>query len=295
MQVGIIINPVAGPRGQRAAEARRRLGTELLAEARLNGEVRLTTGRGSAGDIANDMVANGATTVVAWGGDGTINEVATVAAETGVALGVVPGGSGNGFARGLGLAREPRAALWTALTGVERAIDMGAVAGRRFVNVTGVGLDAHLATVFNQLTTRGRWAYLAAGVRELSSYRASTYTVRVASLEFTMEALLLTVANGPEYGSGAIIAPTARVDDGALDLVCVPSQSMLALVWHARRLFTGTIDRVPGVRLVAASAIEIAADHPLLFHVDGEVVQGPNCLRIAVDRSALRVRVPPHR
>ncbi len=291
MDVGIIINPASGAARSRSVDKRTRLAHEAIDASRVDGNVRLTTGRGSARAIAGEMLASGATTVVAWGGDGTINEVAGAVAAAGGVLGVVPGGTGNGFARGLGIELRPRAALQTALTGVERRIDTGEIDQRLFVNVAGVGFDAHLASVFNKLPTRGPLIYVRAALRELWSYRASTYTVRTETQHFTMAALLVTVANGPEYGTGAVIAPPAQFDDGMLDIVCVPPRSGASLVWQARRLFSGTVDQIPDVRLVTASSMEIAADRPLVYQVDGEVYEGSDSLRIQVKPSSLRVRV----
>ena len=292
MHTGIVINPEAGRRGARRAAARTRLARAALRRFAIEGDVRLTERPGSARAIARAMIADGATTVVAWGGDGTINEVAAEVAAAGAVLGVVPGGSGNGFARGLELERRPGDALGTALAGAERRIDTGEIDGRIFVNVAGIGFDAHLAAVFNQLSTRGVAAYLRAGWRELRAYRAVTYRVRTSRETFETTAFIVAVANGREYGLGAVIAPRARPDDGVLDLVCVSPRSTPSLLWSASRLFTGRLDRVSGIRYVADATIELAADRPLAFHVDGEVYSGGDRLKIRVNPSSLRVRVP---
>ena len=295
MSVGIIINPAAGGRRGRKSGSAVMRAEAALRERSIEGCVRVTERPGSAGEIARSMIAAGAATLVAWGGDGTINEVAAEVAGAGVTLGVVPAGSGNGFARGLGLERRVGAALRTALTGPVRPIDVGEIDGRTFVNVAGIGFDAHMAGVFNRLPRRGAPAYFRAGIRELLSYRGETYTVRTARETFTMPAFLLAVANCREYGNSAVIAPHARPDDGLLDLVCVPARSLPWLVVNSFRLFAGTIDRLPGIRCVSATTVEIAADRALTFHVDGEVYAGGPSLRVRVDRAALRVRVPAER
>ena len=293
MRAGIIINPAAGGHRRRRIGDTVRRAEAALRECSMEGLVRVTEQRGSAREIARSMIAGGATTVVAWGGDGTLNEVAGEVAAAGAALGVVPAGSGNGFARGLGLERRNRAALRTALTGPVRLIDTGRIDGRTFVNVAGIGFDAHIAGVFNRLRRRGAPAYFQAGIRELCSYRGETYTVRTAQETFTMSAFLVAVANCREYGNGALIAPHARPDDGLLELVCVPARSLSWLVSRSYRLFAGTIDRLPGVRCVSAAMVEVTADRPLPFHVDGEVYAGGPRLRIRVAPASLRVRVPP--
>ncbi len=292
MDAGIIINPVAGLQRRRTAAGAVLQAEAALRKCSLDGAVRCTEQRRSAREIARSMIARGAKTLVAWGGDGTINEVASEVASAGATLGVVPGGSGNGFARGLGLDLRVGAALRTALTGPVRRIDTGEVDGRFFANVAGIGFDAHLAGTFNRLARRGAAAYFRAGVRELQRYRAETYTVRSAHETFTMPAFLLAVANCREYGSGAVIAPRARPDDGLLDLVCVPARSLPWLLVQSFRLFAGTVDRLRGIRCVSATALELSADRPLPFHVDGEVYAGGPCLRVRVAPSSLRVRVP---
>lgn len=293
MSAGIIINPAAGPRRRRGIGGAVARAEAALRECSVDGVVRLTEQRGSAREIARALIAAGASTVVAWGGDGTINEVAAEAAEAGVALGVVPAGSGNGFARGLGLERRVDAALRTALTGPVRRVDTGEVDGRRFVNVAGIGFDAHLARVFNGLPARGPAAYFRAGVRELRSWRGETYTLRAAGETFTLSAFLIAVANGREYGAGAVIAPRARPDDGLLDLVCVPSRPLPWLLLRSFRLFAGTVDRTPGIRSLPAAAVELTADRPLTFHVDGEVCAGGRRLLVRVLPGSLRVRAAP--
>ena len=292
MQAGIIINPAAGPRRRRATDGAVVRAKAALRACSVDGAVRVTEQRGNARTLARAMIAGGAKTVVAWGGDGTINEVAAEVAAAGVTLGVVPGGSGNGFARGLGLQRRAETALRTALTGPVRLIDTGEIDGRIFVNIAGVGFDAHMAGVFNRLTQRGAPAYFQAGIRELRSYRGETYTIRTGEETFSMAAFLVAIANCREYGSGAVIAPRARPDDGRLELVCVPARSVTWLLLQSFRLFAGTVDRLPGIRCVSGATIELAADRPLAYHVDGEVYDGGPCLRVRVAPASLRVRVP---
>ena len=292
MDVGIIINPIAGRHYLHAAHSRTQIAGQVLGTEGIDGEVKLTDGRGSAYELAEEMIGSGARTVVAWGGDGTINEVARATVDAGITLGVVPGGSGNGFARGLGLESQPRLALKTALTGPTRLIDSGEIDGRLFVNVAGVGFDAHLADVFNHLQVRGSWSYFSSGIRELLTYCSLRYTVSSDRHCFTMDAFLVTIANGPEYGLGAIIAPMARFDDGALDLISVAPRSPVSLLLQSRRLFSGKIHCLPEVHFISGAAMEIFADHPLKFHVDGEIYEGKERLLVRVRPSSLCVRVP---
>jgi YegS/Rv2252/BmrU family lipid kinase len=288
------VNPAAGPRRVRVAQRELARAERALAARGAEGTVRLTEGPGHAQELARAAVAARATLVCAWGGDGTVNEVARAVAGTGTALGIVPAGSGNGLARELGLPWDPVAALGVALGRRERVIDVGDVEGRLFVNLAGIGLDAHVAERFNarHRGRRGHWPYLAIGTREIFRYRARTYTLRVGGETWREEALAIVCANARQYGGGAVVAPTARPDDGHLDLVVVAPRPPLQALRDSLHLFRGTLDRAPGVRTARTPAVEIAGPEPILFHVDGEPVTGGPVVTVRVRPAVLRVRVP---
>jgi diacylglycerol kinase (ATP) len=256
--------------------------------------VTLTEGPGHACALAQAAVAARATLVCAWGGDGTVNEVARVLAGTGTALGIVPSGSGNGLARELGLPWDEVQALDVALGRRERVIDVGDVEGRLFVNVAGIGLDAEVAARFNARRggRRGLGPYVWMGARELLRYRAREYTIRAGGETWREEAVAVVCANGRQYGGGAVVAPTARPDDAQLDLVVVGSRPPLVALRDALHLFRGTLDRAPGVRTARVATVEIAGPDPILFHVDGEAVVGGPLITVRVRPAVLRVRVP---
>jgi YegS/Rv2252/BmrU family lipid kinase len=266
----------------------------VLAERGVAGTVRLTEGPGHALELAQAAVVARATLVCAWGGDGTVNEVARAVAETGTALGIVPSGSGNGLARELGIPWDPVAALGVALGRRERVIDVGDVDGHVFVNLCGIGLDAHVAARFNARPRgrRGVWPYVAISAREILSYRAREYAIRVGGETWRERALVVVCANARQYGGGAVVAPTARPDDGHLDLVVVGERPPLVALRDALHLFRGTLDRAPGVRTARVTAVEIAGSEPILFHVDGEAVAGGPAVTVRVRPAVLRVRVP---
>jgi diacylglycerol kinase (ATP) len=266
----------------------------VLAARGVEGTVRLTEGPGHALELARAAVAARSALVCAWGGDGTVNEVARALAGTGTALGVVPAGSGNGLARELGIPWDPAGALTVALGRRERVIDVGDVEGHLFVNLCGIGLDAHVAALFNARRggRRGLWPYVAIGAREILRYRAREYTIRVGSETWQERALVIVCANARQYGGGAVVAPTARPDDGQLDVVTVAARPPLVALRDALHLFRGTLDRAPGVSTRRTPTVEIAGSEPILFHVDGEAVTGGPVLTVRIRPAVLRVRVP---
>jgi hypothetical protein len=174
-------------------------------------------------------------------------EIASVLAFGQVPMGIVPAGSGNGLARELGLPFEPAAALEKAVGGSARAIDVGEIEQRLFVNVAGIGIDAHVAARFNAVGNlrRGPRTYVAMTAAALTNYRAKTYDIAVAGERITKKALLIVLANGTEFGNRILIARGARVDDGLLDMVVVEERSRLATISRVPWLLSLSIHRVP--------------------------------------------------
>lgn len=276
------------------AAARAETAAALIAQRGLDAQVFVTERAGHARELAAAAVNNGVTTVLAWGGDGTVNEVASALVFRDARLGVVPGGSGNGLARELGIPLDPIRALGAALDGRERQIDVGEFGGRIFVNVAGVGLDARVAYGFGAADggRRGLRRYLTVAAREIFASKPEAYTLVTDGAVAPVRALLIAIANGRQYGNGAIIAPTARLDDGRLDVVVAGMTSAVAAALQVPRLFTGSIASAPGVSIVKATEIEIRAAAPFPCHVDGEPFMGGPTVVARCRPGALRVIVP---
>jgi diacylglycerol kinase (ATP) len=292
MSVTIIINPISGGASPEQARARAQLASAVVDRHGDPAEVFVTEGRGHAKELAKAAVRRGARLVISWGGDGTLNEVASALAFQDVPLGLVPAGSGNGFARELGVNRRPEQAIADAIRAEPRAIDLGEVDDRLFVNVAGFGFDAYVAAEFDKRGARRGFAgYVAITARALFTYIPQSYTITTAEGCKASRAVLVTVANSAQFGNGARIAPRALLDDGLLDLVVVEERARWRTVCHVPRLFDGTVERMPGCSICHIQRATIESDQPLLFHVDGEPVQGGKQVGVRVHPAALRVAV----
>ncbi len=222
--------------------------------------IEITDRPGHGAAIARQAIAERASLVCGWGGDGTLNELASVLAESSMPLGVIPGGTGNGLARELGISMQPARAMRQAVMGVDRWLDVGEIGGRLFVNVAGLGFDAHVARRFNELgRRRGFLAYIATSFTELIVYHPEAYAIALPGETIRGQALMVVVANGAQYGNGARVAPEAQPDDGRLDVVVVESRSPLLNVWRARRLFDGQLGREEGVSFRRAEMLTISS------------------------------------
>jgi YegS/Rv2252/BmrU family lipid kinase len=296
LNVAVIVNPISGT-GGRPELARRRItaAEAALAARRADGRVLVTEQSGHGAVLAREALAAGASLVVAWGGDGTINEVASELAFRDVSFAVIPSGSGNGLARELKIPCEVGQAFATAFAPSERVIDAGEIEGRLFFNIAGVGLDARVAHEFavTGLQRRGFARYLQIAAQQLLSFRAGQYGITADGVATDRRALIIAVANGRQYGNGAVIAPDARIDDGQLDVIVVGERSALRALMQMPLLFTGRIGRVPGITMMPAHEVLITAAEPMIYHADGEPCVGGTSIHIRIRPRALRVRVPP--
>jgi YegS/Rv2252/BmrU family lipid kinase len=299
MHVGIVINPIAGRRGHQPGEAeRRRTFTQSRADAAgVTATIVMTEGPGHARELAQRFVAARCDSVIAMGGDGTVNEVAQALAGTSIPLGILPSGSGDGLATGLGLTTDLERAMHTALTSEPVAIDVGYAGDRIFLNIAGIGFDGAVAHLFASRSTRGALGYVGTGARLAWSYAAPDYEVRwqAGGVEEIRRGrkLLLGFANGPTYGNLAVLAPDASLRDGLLDMVLVSAGGPVRQAWRARRLFWNHRRAAEGIERAQIAKATVTADR-LVGHLDGEPFEASGTLEIGVRPQALWVRPGRH-
>ena len=291
MSTVIIINPISGGVSPRGARARAQLALAVVDAHGDPAEVLMTEAVGHARALAKSAVRRGARLVMAWGGDGTISEVASALAFEEIPLGIIPAGSGNGLARELGVSMRPERAIADALQAVPQPMDLGELDGHLFANIAGIGFDAHIASRFATATRRGFIGYAGITARALTGYVPQRYRVTTGGVETAHHAILVTIANSAQFGNNARIAPGARVDDGELDLVVMEERSRFGTLCRLPRLFNGTVAGVPGCTIRRIREATIEADAPMIYHVDGEPGQGGTSLRARVHPGALMVAV----
>lgn len=293
-RAALILNPISGQGTPgRVLRDRLVLARTTLARHDVTVDAHVTAGSGDGHRLAAQAVREGAALVIAWGGDGTINEVGSALVSTNIPLGIVPAGSGNGLARDLGLPLDAEQALTVAAGAVDRDIDAGALNGELFFNVGGIGLDARVAERFAACAPeqRGFRAYARISAGELWRYRPRDYTITVAGQHLVRSALMITIANSRQFGNGALIAPRARLDDGELDLVVVQAQSLARVALHIPALFRGTLQHGRGIDMQRIRSAAIAAPGPIAFHVDGEPRVAEGEVAVTIHGRVLRVRV----
>jgi diacylglycerol kinase (ATP) len=242
-------------------------------------------------------VERGVDTILVVGGDGTVNSVGRELIGTPVTLGIIPTGSGNGFARHFGTPLSPPRAVAALARGEVRSIDVGVVGESPFLVTCSMAWEAAIADAFEKAPIRGILPYIFAGMQELFEYDPQDFKVTLDSKK-TIELarpLLFTIANLSQYGGGAKIAPQARADDGYLELVVARRQDIAKLIANVGRLFDGSIQRLPEVVSHRFQVMQVQRDHHAPIQIDGELVDAPADIRVGILPDKLKVLVPQQR
>jgi YegS/Rv2252/BmrU family lipid kinase len=234
----------------------------------------------------------GVDVVYAVGGDGTVHEGAKRLIGKKPALGVLPTGSGNGFARHIGLPMDPRLSLQACARMRIEEIDTATVNGIPFVGTMGIGFDAWVAEQFASSSVRGLKTYAAIALRGFFGYQVEEYDISIDGTSQRQRALIIAIANASQYGNNARIAPLASLQDGMLDVVIVDRLSPLAIPSAGMRLFRGTLAGARGVSMQRGKKIVIRRRGAGAAHLDGETFSLPAELTIEVAPRSLRVLLP---
>lgn len=228
----------------------------------------------------------------AVGGDGTVHELSRRLIGRAPALGVLPIGSGNGFARHIGIPVNPAEALTSCGGGRVVTIDTASANGRPFLGVMGVGLDAVVAERFASSKVRGLETYVREGLRAFSEFSSEDYDITANGTTETHHALVVAIANSGQYGNNAKIAPLASLRDGLLDVVIVHHVGILDAAFLLARLFRGSIHESATVTTLQTPSLTLRRKTAGPAHLDGEPVMLPEVIEIRVVPQSLKLLVP---
>jgi diacylglycerol kinase (ATP) len=290
-RVTVIVNPASG-RGR---------GSRLLPDIRKTfasvgvTDVRITERPGDEKRLAALALHDGATTIVACGGDGTWSNAANAILSSGsdCRLALLAAGTGNDFAKSVGApARDIAATARLVADGAEMMVDVGQIEDRYFLNVTGFGFDiAVLDDLENIPLVTGDLLYLTAAVRQLFKFTGMHVDITTAAVARGPRAhLMLIVANGRNFGGMFQIAPDARIDDGKLDAISILDASPLTRISMLAAAPSGRHVRNPLVLSEQASSFTLKFGAPPAYETDGEYNQAKSStIEISCVPGALRV------
>jgi lipid kinase YegS len=241
--------------------------------------VRLTFEAGDARRYARAAARSGCDVVAAAGGDGTVNEVVNglVASRSGTALAIVPLGTANDFAKGLGIPEDVGSALRVAAEGTARPVDIARVNRRCFINVSTGGFGAATSQSAGRGLKKhlGGLSYILNGAKKMRDFRVRSAVFRVdGDIVHAGAFVFFAVGNARQTGGGTPLTPLARTGDGRLDIVLVHGMSRLQFVYLVPRLRAGTHLDSPHVSYYRTDDFTVEPHESVVVNADGEAVAG---------------------
>jgi YegS/Rv2252/BmrU family lipid kinase len=268
-----ILNPRSGTLGGKRSAIR--LIDRIWGATSRDYKILVTTRKGEGTRLAREEADRGSDFIVAVGGDGTLNEIVKGVLGRDICVGIIPAGSGNGFARHWNIPLNLEQACEKLLNPKIVRCDVGMADDHLFMVTFGCGMDADLSDRYSRSTVRGIGSYFYHGVKAYFDYQLVKTIVRVNGEEaYSGNPLLLTFSNTRGYGGGAVIAPQAQADDGLLDLCVIHRLPFKEALFNLPNMFNGTIQRIPGYlhKQMREAVIERSFEGPI--HVDGDPFPG---------------------
>ena len=266
-QIIFIVNPFAGHGSKAKIPA---LINNTVNKAKFDYDLVFTKHGGHAAELAEQAKNEGVDAVVSVGGDGTVNEVASALIYSDTALGIIPGGSGNGLSSHLGIGRNARKALDVIDRFETKIIDTATVNDRFYVNMAGVGIDGLVAYKTKQSSKRGFSTYLKGALTEAIKYKNQVYKVEIEGKEYEGKFLSINVANGSMFGYNFTIAANADTSDGLVDALMIHDAHKFDYFGNAWRFWAGRIHKSKFASLKKTSSIKVTSYDDSYIHIDGE-------------------------
>jgi YegS/Rv2252/BmrU family lipid kinase len=287
-KVLFIINPISGVGRHKTVE---KLIDEELDRKQFDYELSYTKAAKHAIELSSRGAKENFDIVVAVGGDGSVNEVGRSLVGTNSVLAILPCGSGNGTARHLKIPMNLRKAMQVINRGHVKTIDTFNVNDETAINVAGIGYAAHIAHEFSKFKKRGFSNYLKIAVKDSFKYKSQPCEIVVNGETKKLNAFIIDIANGTQWGNNAVIAPQAKNDDGLLDLCVVRDFPFINFPVMASRLFTKSVHRSKFVEIIKIKEATIRQEKTIA-HIDGEPYMIGNELKVKVNPLSLKVIVP---
>lgn len=289
MKLFFIINPKAGIKPKRNT-------TEYIEKhidkSRYDIEIAFTTCCGHATSLAVDAVKNGANAIIGFGGDGTIREIAKGMIGSDTALGIIPGGSGNGFADHFKIPRKWSSAIKIINNMKVSRIDTATINDELFIHAAGIGFDAIVSQKFADNLIRGLFSYIKTAFIEYLRFKPLNYTLFLDDKEIKRRAFLVTFANVSEFGNHFSISPEASVTDGLIDVVIGHPFFFTAVPGLLYRSLARTVHHSKHLEIIRVRDVKVLREFRNPVHFDGDVQRMDKELHIKVNPGSLKLIVP---
>lgn len=233
-------------------------------------EIQYTEYPSHAIEIARHAADHGYYAVIAAGGDGTLNEVVNGVSGKPIIIGIIPAGSGNGFAHHLGIRHNIEKAISVINKGNTMQIDIGKLNDRYFINLGGVGLDAKVAYKTQKNKSRGFLPYFLQTLSEIVNFKSSFMVIETPEKTWSGAYVTAVIANGSIYGYDFTIAPASILHDGQFDVLLFKKAPLWKYLINLPKLLRKKIHTSELVEYFKTSKITITPRDKVFYHVDGE-------------------------
>lgn len=288
-KIRFIVNPRSGANRKRNLPE---LIQKYIDHSKFDVEVSLTEYAGHAIELSRQAAENGFSMVVACGGDGSVNEISSPLIGTETVLGVVPSGSGNGFAGHLGIGRDWARAIQSLNNGTVITVDTCRLNGRTFVNLAGIGFDGVVSKRLHDSRVRGLWAYLRYTLEEVWAFKMQQLDIQLDGKQIMRECLLVEVANAPVYGYGFSIVPHANFNDGLLEVLVLNAAPKWRYLLESWRFLNRSFHRSRFAECFTCKEIVVRSSTKTCYHIDGEGFDLIGEAHFSIVPNSLKVMVP---
>jgi diacylglycerol kinase (ATP) len=254
--------------------------------------IEFTQSRGHATELSNDASQSGNfQLVVAVGGDGTVNEVASGLLHSATPMAILPKGSGNGLARHLNIPMKIERSLGTLFSSQLIEMDTFKVNGKLSLNVSGIGFDGHVANLFKDNKKRGLQGYAKVTLNEFLSFKEFEAEIITDDKTHSRKGFIIAIANSSQYGNNARIAPAASITDGILH-VCFLKKVPPYRLDFIYSFFAGKIEETSYCEIIETRNMVLKMNTPMAFHIDGEPCGSDTVFNIEILPKSLKMMVP---
>ncbi len=271
-----IMNPVSGANAERETIKKKlqiELGDSVI-------HIIETRGKDDISLIKEHLENNPWKAIIAGGGDGTIRMIAKAARGFDVPIGIIPMGSANGLARCLGV-DEISTAVAAIKNGKTRNLDIININNELCLHLSDFGFNASLIRKFDNEDERGMISYFKSSLKQFTEMKPYHFEIKINGKTEQTQARMLVVANGDKYGTGAIINPVGKIDDGIMEIISLNPEGFDDMVAMSFDLFRGTLDESDDVKIWSGREAEIINLDKADFQIDGEVMDTPDQVSIS--------------
>lgn len=293
-KIVFIVNPISGHHDKSKFPS---IVEALIDKEKYEYTISFTKYGGHAAELTKEAIADGYDVIVAVGGDGTINEVATTMIGASQTFAIVPYGSGNGLARHLHLPLKAKKVITEVINkGVKSKIDTASMNGVPYISIAGVGFDAIIADYFAKDPKRGFKTYFKLITEKYFGFKPDKYQLVLDDKEeIECHPLFISFANSNQFGFNAAVSPHASLNDGLLDVCIFKKPNILQVLYVAERLMTQKIDKTHFVEIHKAKKIKAIREKEDYANIDGEAVMMPKDVVVEINPLSLNILLPQNK